>query len=45
MSEPPLDEQKEQGPSVDWVALKIAVDEMLAALALVRRTPIITICP
>jgi hypothetical protein len=36
MSESPSTEQKEQGPEVDWTALKIAVDDMNTALALVR---------
>ncbi|KAF9649545.1 hypothetical protein BDM02DRAFT_1809806 [Thelephora ganbajun] len=34
MSELSPDEQKEQGPDVDWAALKIAIDEIVAALAL-----------
>ena len=36
MSEPSPRERTEQGPDVDWPALTIAIDEMNAALALVR---------
>lgn len=36
MSEPSSSEQTEQGSDVDWAALKIAIDEMNAALTLVR---------
>ena len=36
MSESAPTEQKEQDLEVDWTALKIAVDEMSSALALVR---------
>ena len=36
MSDPSPGERTEQGPDVDWAALKVAVDEMTAALALVR---------
>ena len=44
MSEPSTCEQQEQRPEVDWAALKIAVEEMAAALALVRDNPIMITC-
>lgn len=36
MSDKSPDEQTEQGPELDWAALKLAVDEIVAALTLVR---------
>jgi hypothetical protein len=43
MSEQSQDERKEQGTGVDWPALQIAVDEIVAALALVRGNSITAI--
>jgi hypothetical protein len=36
MSDQSPDDQTDQGSDVGWAALKLAVDEMVAALALVR---------
>lgn len=43
MSEPSSSDRTKLAPEVDWAGLKIAIDDVNAALALVR-LPIITIC-